>query len=213
MPITVSVQIDSSGLGQLLGDYPKRAGQAIVGGLREIGDLTKTRLRAQVQASGLGVRLGNTWQLQVYENQLLNATALVYSKAPKLMGVYSKGAIIKPQGGRKSLAIRTRDCPAKGTDGKSCMPRNFPVGRLGPLRYVPPLGGRRYGMLVINNAKLGSKSVRAASASALARGTGLVTVPMFVLIPFTTVRKRLDLDLVAGQATAQLPGAIVARLS
>ena len=48
-----------------------------------------------------------------------------------------------------------------------------------------------------------------ASASALRTGRGLVTVPMFILVPQVTVRKRLEVAGAAERWVSRLPSLVV----
>lgn len=48
-----------------------------------------------------------------------------------------------------------------------------------------------------------------ASATALRTGRGLASVPMFILVPQVTIRKRLDVNGAANKWLAALPGLVV----
>ena len=161
--------------------------RAVSDGTREAGRGLKTELRGQVANAGLGQRLANSWRDKHYPNQKLDAASLVYTKAPQIIRAFDEGAVIRSRRGR-FLAIPTENAPRKGTDGRRISPSTFPEHRFGPLRFVPRPSGPS--LLVVDGlrASLSRKSgelrgFRRASDRARARGDGLTTVVMFLLVP------------------------------
>jgi hypothetical protein len=168
----------------------------------------KNELRAQVITAGLGARLAGTWQGRRYPQAKASAdaSAYVWSKAPKLIDAFDRGATIKSKEGFY-LAIPT---PAAGTTGITAGGRRQRVTpeswtrRTGvDLRFVYRRG--RPSLLVADDARL-SKSGLARSATRRDKNSGpylrlkgRVTVVIFILVPQVTLQKRLDLEPVANK--------------
>ncbi|MGE0155188.1 MAG: DUF6441 family protein, partial [Reyranellaceae bacterium] len=79
----------------------------------------KQRLRQDVQASGLGRRLANTWQSKLYPaggKRTLSPAGYVFSKAPMIINAFSQGVTINSTKGGW-LAIPTGAAPRKGGRG------------------------------------------------------------------------------------------------
>jgi hypothetical protein len=183
--------------------------QAVASGTRDAGRSLKTELRRQVASAGLSQRLANSWRDKHYPNQKLDAASLVYTKAPQIIRAFDEGAVIRSGRGR-FLAIPTENAPGKGTDGNRISPRTFPEHRFGPLRFVSrPSGPSRLvvdGLRASLSHKTGElRGFRRATDRARARGDGLTTVVMFLLVPQGKLRKRLDVTRAAERWSAQLP--------
>ncbi|MEG3637615.1 DUF6441 family protein [Magnetococcus sp. PR-3] len=164
-----------------------RIKHSVTTGTKEAGQGLKTELRQQVVAAGLGVRLSRSWRNRTYPNQGTNAASLVWSKAPKIMRTFDRGAVIKGKDGLW-LAIPTPAAPKRGTDGKRVHPGNFPEGRYGPLRFVYRKG--KPSLLVVDgvriSAKTGRVGRRAKGGSYTKSGrlkSGITTVVMFIMVP------------------------------
>jgi hypothetical protein len=189
---------------------------AVAAGTRDAGRGLRTELRRQVTSAGLGQRLANSWRDRHYPNQRLDAASLVYSKAPQIIRAFDEGATIRSKRGR-FLAIPTENAPRKGTDRRRISPRTFPEHRFGPLRFVPRQSGPS--LLVVDglrasfSRKTGQlRGFRRATAAARARGDGLATVVMFLLVPQVKLRKRLDVARAAERWSGQLPALIEQQL-
>jgi hypothetical protein len=185
---------------------------AVAAGTREAGRGLKTELRRQVTSAGLGQRLANSWRDKHYPNQKLDAASLVYTKAPQIIRAFDEGAVIRSRRGR-FLAIPAENAPRKGTDGKRIRPSTFPEHRFGPLRFVPRPGGPS--LLVVDGlrASFSRKSgelrgFRRATERVQARGEGLTTVVMFLLVPQVKLPKQLDVARAAERWSAQLSALI-----
>jgi Family of unknown function (DUF6441) len=190
--------------------------RAVATGTREAGQGLKTELRRQVTRARLGPRLANSWRDKHYPNQKLNAASLVYTKAPQIIRVFDEGALIRSRRGR-FLAIPTENAPRRGTDGRRISPSTFPEHRFGPLRFVPRQSGPS--LLVVDglrasfSRKTGElRGFRRATDRARARGDGLTTVVMFLLVPQVKLRKRLDVARAAERWSGQLPALIEQQL-
>jgi hypothetical protein len=190
--------------------------RAVAAGTRDAGRGLKTELRRQAVSAGLGQRLANSWRDKHYPNQKLDAASLIYTKAPQIIRAFDEGAIIRSRRGR-FLAIPTENAPKKGTDGRRISPSTFPEHRLGPLRFVQRPSGPS--LLVVDGlrASFSRKSgelrgFRRATDRARARGDGLATVVMFLLLPQVKLSKRLEVARAAEHWSAQLPALIEQQL-
>jgi hypothetical protein len=196
----------SGSLEDLLAAELRGAERAVTTGVRRATDGLKAELRGQITGAGLGEKLARTWRGEVFPKgrQSLGAAGLVWSKAPGIVRAYEEGAVIRSKAGL-FLAIPT---PAAGRhgDGRRKITPGLWEQRTGlRLRFVyrqgaPSLlvaelrarGGRRGGFSV-------------PTASTLRSGNRLATVPIFVLVPQVTVRKRLDVAGAARKWIARLP--------
>jgi hypothetical protein len=190
--------------------------RAVAAGTRDAGRGLKTELRRQAGSAGLGQRLANSWRDKHYPNQKLDAASLVYTKAPQIIRAFDEGAVIRSRRGR-FLAIPTENAPRKGTDGKRIRPSTFPEHRFGPLRFVPRRSGPS--LLVVEDLrasvsrKTGQlRGFRRATDRVRARGDGLATVVMFLLVRQVKLPKRLDVARAAERWSGQLPALIEQQL-
>jgi Family of unknown function (DUF6441) len=190
--------------------------RAVATGTRDGGRGLRTELRRQVTSAGLGQRLANSWRDRHYPNQRLDAASLVYTKAPQIIRAFDEGAVIRSKRGR-FLAIPTENAPKKGTDGKRISPSTFPEHRFGSLRFVPRSGGPSLFVIDGLRASFSRKSgelrgFRRATDRARARGDGLTTVVMFLLVPQVKLPKRLEVTRAAEHWSARLPALIEQQL-
>jgi len=183
-----------------------RAGErAVSQAVSEAGNSVKSSWRAQITGAGLGQRLANTIRSEQFPKgrPSLSAAAVVWSKAPVIIGAHDTGPLIRSRNGFW-LAIPT---PAAGKSSRG--------GRITPgewerrsglrLRFVY----RRTGpSLLVAEGRLNARGRAVASRSRT--GRGMTTVPIFLLVPQVQLRKRLDLARDAARAQEAIPGAIVA---
>ncbi|MBF0354964.1 MAG: hypothetical protein HQL43_07000 [Alphaproteobacteria bacterium] len=198
-------------LRKFLAEELKAGEAAVTAGIREATEGLKLDLRQQIIGAGLGQRLANTWRGEVYPKgqNSLRAAGFIFSKAPNIVRAYEEGAVIRSKNGTW-LAIPT---PAAGKygDGRQKMTPGLWERMHGArLKFVY----RRRGpsLLVAENqrARTGKRGGFAkASAGSLRTGRGLATVPMFILVPQVSIRKRLDVVGAAEKWLAALPGLVV----
>lgn len=183
-----------------------RAGEkAVTTAMREAGTGLKSAWRAQITGAGLGARLARTIRSEQFPEgrPSLNAAALVWLKAPVIVGAHDTGPLIRSKNGFW-LAIPT---PAAG--------KSLRGGRITPgewerrtglrLRFVY----RRTGpSLLVAEGRLNKKGRAVASRSKT--GRGLATVPIFLLVPQVRLPKRLDLARDAERVRDAVPRLIVA---
>ncbi len=189
------------------------AERAVTVGIRAATDGLKTELRGQITGAGLGARLANTWRGEIYpkSGQSIGAAGYVWSKAPGLVRLYAQGAIIRSKRGL-FLAIPTAAAGRFGDARQKITPGVWERIHGMRLRFVYRRGSPS--LLVADNARL-TKRGRAAANIGRRRGdpftrlSGRTTVPLFILVPQVTVRKRLDIDGAAQKWIAALPRLVV----
>jgi hypothetical protein len=179
--------------------------KAVTAAMREAGTELKTAWRAQITGAGLGRRLANSIRSQTYprSGESLAAAALVWSKAPEIIGAHDTGPLIRSKTGFW-LAI---PLPAAGKSarGGRITPGEWERRRGLRLQFVY----RRTGpSLLVAEGRLNTKGQAVVSRSKT--GRGVVTAPIFLLVPQVKLPKRLDLARDAERAQDVLPGLIVA---
>jgi len=183
-----------------------RAGEkAVTAAMREAGTELKTAWRGQITGAGLGRRLANSIRSQTYpkSGESLNATALVWSKAPVIVGAHDTGPLIRSRDGFW-MAIPT-EAAGRGLRGGRITPGEWERRRGLRLRFVYR---RRGPSLLVAEGRLNTKGLAVASRSKTGRGK--VTAPIFLLVPQVKLPKRLDLARDADRALDSVPGLIVA---
>ena len=179
--------------------------RAVSAAIREAGTGLKDAWRAQITGAGLGARLARTIRSEQFPKgkPSLSAAALVWSKAPVIIGAHDTGPLIRSKNGFW-LAI---PLPAAG--------KSLRGGRITPgewerrsglrLRFVYRRAGPS---LLVAEGRLNTKGRAVASRSKTGRGA--TTVPIFLLVPQVKLPKRLDLARDANRALDSVPGLIVA---
>jgi hypothetical protein len=200
-------------LNELLKAEIRDAERAVTNGIREATDGLKTELRGQITGAGLGTRLANTWRGEVYPKgqPSIGAAGFVWSKAPGLVRMYAEGAVIRSKQGL-FLAIPTPAAGKYGDARQKITPGAWERIHGLPLRFVYRRGAAS--LLVADNARLSKRGRAAANigrrqGDAFTRLSGRTTVPLFILVPQVTVRKRLDVDGAAQKWIRALPRLVV----
>jgi hypothetical protein len=198
-------------LGRIMAAEIKAAEQAVTKGVGEAGDGLKAELRAQITNAGLGPRLARTWRSESYPKgqNSISAAGLVWSKAPGIIRVYENGATIRSTKGF-FLAIPTAAAGRLGDGGRKITPGAWERRTGQRLRFVYRRNAPSLLVADDMRARTGKRGGFArGSAAALRSGRGLVTVPIFILVPQVTVRKRLDVAGAAARWQERLPGLVV----
>jgi hypothetical protein len=174
------------------------AERAVTGGICEATTGLKTELRGQITGAGLGSRLANTWRGEVYpkDQPSIGAAGYVWSKAPGIVRLYAEGAVIRSKHGLY-LAIPTPAAGKYGDNRRKITPGSWERIHGLRLRFVYRRG--RPSLLVADNARLtkrgrASANIGRRKGSAFTRLSDRTTVPVFILVPQVTVKKRLDVD-------------------
>ena len=183
----------------------KAGEKAVSAAMREAGTDLKSAWRGQIAQAGLGRRLANSIRSQTYPKagESLKAAALVWSKAPVIVGAHDTGPLIRSKDGFW-LAIPTT-AAGKGLKGGRITPGEWERRRGLRLRFV---FRRRGPSLLVADGRLNSRGLGVASRSKTGRGKS--TVPIFLLVPQVKLAKRLDLARDAERAQAAVPRLIVA---
>jgi hypothetical protein len=184
----------------------KAGEKAVSAAMREAGTGLKSAWRSQITQAGLGTRLANSIRSASFpkSGESLNAAALVWSNAPVIVGAHNAGPLIRSKNGFW-LAIPT---PAAG--------KSIRGGRITPSEWERRTGlrlrfiyRRRGPSLLVAVGRLNTKGRAVASKSKT--GRGVVTAPIFLLVPQVKLRKRLDLARDAERAVDGVPGLIAAK--
>lgn len=180
--------------------------RAVTAAMREAGTGLKGAWRAQINGAGLGTRLANSIRLASFPKagESLDAAALVWSKAPVIIGAHDTGPLIRSKDGFW-LAIPTA-AAGKSTKGGRITPSEWERRTGLRLRFIYR---RRGPSLLVAEGRLNTKGRAVASKSRT--GRGVATVPIFLLVPQVKLKKRLDLARDADRAHKAVPGLIVAK--
>ena len=180
--------------------------RAVTAAMREAGSGLKAAWRGQIAGAGLGSRLTNSIRLASFpkSGDSLNAAALVWSKAPVIIGAHDTGPLIRSKDGFW-LAIPT-PAAGKSARGGRTTPGEWERRSGLRLRFIYR---RRGPSMLVAEGRLNSKGRAMGSRSKT--GRGLTTVPIFLLVPQVELRKRLDLARDAERAVDGVPGLIVAK--
>ena len=127
--------------------------RAVTAAVREAGTGLKLGWRGQITGAGLGPRLANSIRSEVFPKAgaSLNAAAVVWSKAPVIIGAHDAGPLIRAKNGLW-LAIPT-PAAGKALGGRRITPAawerktglrlRFVYRRTGPSLLVAPTGRTR----------------------------------------------------------------------
>jgi hypothetical protein len=191
----------------------RNAERAVTAGVRAATDGLKTELRRQITGAGLGNRLANTWRGEVYPKtgQSIGAAGYVWSKAPGIVRLYAEGAVIRSKKGL-FLAIPIPAAGRYADARQKITPGSWERIHGQRLRFVYRRGAPS--LLVVDNARLTGRGRAVANTgrrqgAAFTRLAGRTTVPLFILVPQVTVKKRLDVDGAAQKWTRALPRLVV----
>jgi len=172
--------------------------------MAEAGAGLKSAWRTQITGAGLGKRLANSIRNQTYPKgrNSLDAAALVWSKAPVIIGAHDTGPLIRAKNG-SWLAIPT-PAAGKSARGGRATPGEWERRTGLRLRFV---FRRRGPSLLVAEGRLNSQGRAVASKSKT--GRGVATVPIFLMVHQVKLPKRLNLARDAERASAAIPGSIV----
>jgi hypothetical protein len=191
----------------------RRAARAVTAGVGAATLGLKSELRRQITAAGMGERLARTWRSEVYPKgrQSIGAAGYVWSKAPGLVRLYAQGAVIRSRRGLY-LAIPAPAAGKYGDARKKITPGDWERIHGMRLQFVYRPNGPS--LLVANNARLTARGRAVANIGRrgghpFTRLAGRTTVPVFILVPQVTVRKRLDVAGAARKWLAALPALVV----
>jgi len=180
---------------------------AVSRGMQAASSGLKAAWRRQVESAGLGSRLARTIRSEVYPKRKpsSSAAALIWTRAPKLIGAFDRGATIKSKDGFW-LAIPTEAAGQRGLGRARVTPGGWEQRTGIRLRFVyrSPLPS----LLVADDARMSTRGRAAMNRRRRRRDgirTGSMTIPIFILVPQVKLRKRLDLARDAETWAARLP--------
>ena len=177
------------------------------------GRAVKRAWRRQITGVGLGRRLANTIRARRFPEGTvsMDAAALIWSKAPEIVGAHEEGSLIRSRDGFW-LAIPV-DRVAKRMRrprGARITPHIWEERTGRRLRFVYRKG--RFPLLVDDGtARVRRTSDPLGFKASRRRFRKNVTIPIFVLVPQVKLPKRLDLTGEAERVAARVPGMIVER--
>ena len=179
--------------------------RAVSSAMKEAGAGLKSDWRGQILGAGLGTRLARTIRSAVYPKGMnsLNAATMVWTNAPKPIGAFEQGALIRSKDGFY-LAIPTPAAGVKGVGNKRITPGGWEQRTGLRLRFVYRRGAPS---LLVAESRLTNKGRAVRSRSKTGRGVS--TVPIFILVPQVNLRKRLDLARDGESWANRVPGLIV----
>ncbi len=194
-------------ISQIMQDETQLGKLAVSAAMRSVARDVQLDWRAQIVAAGLGARLGNSIRSKVYPEgkPSLNAAALVFTNADKIIAPNETGALIRSQNGFW-LAI---PLTAAGKSARR--------GRISPGEWESRTGRKlafvyRAGRsaLLVDTGKVAdrARTMGRDGFSRAARGSKGRSVPMFVLVPQVRLPKRLSLlsksQTIAGSVPARI---------
>jgi hypothetical protein len=187
MRLTIDIRPD---LAALMAAEIAAGERAVTAAMREASLGLKLGWRGQITGAGLGARLANSIRSEVFPKAgvSLNAAAVVWSKAPVIIGAHDAGPLIRSRNGLW-LAIPT---PAAGK-------------ALGGRRITPVGWERKTGLRLRFVPRRSGASLLVAPAA-----PGRPSAPIFLLVPQVKLPKRLDLARDAERAHDAVSGLIVA---
>jgi len=194
----------SPNLAAIIAAEIKAGEKAVTAAMRAAGTQLKSDWRGQITQAGLGRRVGNSIRNQTYPKagESLDAAALVWSKAPVIIGAHDTGPLIRSKNGFW-LAIPT-EAAGKGARGGRITPGEWERRRGLRLRFVYR---KRGPSLLVAEGRLNTTGQAVVSRSKTGRGK--VTAPIFLLVPQVKLPKRLNLDRDAKRALDSVPGLIM----
>ena len=164
--------------------------RAVTAAVREAGAGLKLGWRGQITGAGLGARLANSIRSEVFPKAgaSLNAAAVVWSKAPVIIGAHDAGPLIRARNGLW-LAIPT---PAAG---KALGGRRDHAGGMGAEDRAAGCG-----------SSIGGPGRACSWRRRSPRGKTVAAAPVFLLVPQVKLPKRLDLARDAERHTTRCRG-------
>jgi hypothetical protein len=192
------------------------------GAMSEVTAGLKAELREQVQAAGLGGKVGNTWRGVTYPvggRASLSPAAFVFSKAPKIVDAFERAPTIRTINGKKYLAIPTANVPRLGTRGHPRMtPAEVETAFNQDLKFARTGNGRLIAYVDAGGSASGVRRLSGKQLGRLYRSKGKespmrhVQVVMFILTPTAKMPKRLNVDEAAAHWADQVPSILERRL-
>ncbi len=184
--------------------------QGVTKGMRRAGIELQRDWRDQIRAANLGRKLAGTIRRRSYPEQgvSMKAAVLVWSKAPDIVSAHDAGATIRSADGFW-LSIPL-PAAGRGRFGRRLTPGEYEQRTGQRLRLVYRPG--KPGLLVADDARITRRGLARRKGGRRRKDgilTGAQTVPVFLLVPQVSLRKKLDLASGAARVANRLPGLIL----
>jgi Family of unknown function (DUF6441) len=205
--LDLTVEVRGS-VNDILTEQRRNGARSVTRVMAATAQTIKGAWRGEITGAGLGTRLANTVRAQAYPQSgfSMNAAALVWTRASKIVGAFERGATIRAKDGLW-LAIPLAGAMKSGRGGR-ITPNDWESRTGRALRFVYRPG--RAALLVDDGrVKRGARILGRDGFSKAARGFKNRTVPIFALVPQVTLRKRLNLYTTALRLANDLPQRIV----
>jgi hypothetical protein len=205
--VKITVKVEGN-LKDLMASEYLAGERAVTGAMRAASARLKANWRGQVSAA-LGSRLGGAVRGQAYpaSGESMKAAALVYTKAPKIIDAFEKGAIIRAQSGIW-LAIPL-PAAGKGSRRGRITPGEWEQRTGRRLRFVYRRG--RTGLLVDEGRVSRDRILDRNGFSKRTTSFRNRTVPIFALVRQVKLPKRLNLYAAAEPVASGVVSDIIAR--
>lgn len=192
-------------LSKMIKEEIDKGERAASSGMATATEGLKGELRDQITGAGLGKRLANTWRSKTYpaDRKSLKPAGFIWSKAPEIVSAHAEGATIRAHRTR-FLAI---PLPAAGkrTGRGKITPADWERAHGQRLQFIYRRRGNS--LLVATNARL-TKAGKAVARKA--KGAAKYSVPIFVLVPQVTLRRRMDIDHAVDKWGGKIPSLVAA---
>jgi|GEM_PF-84968 len=209
MRITAALSGD---LNKIMLQERRDAAIGVTKGITEATVGLKNDLRRHTELAGLGRRLPKTWRSKIFptgQKKSTGAAGFVFSKAPKLLTVFSQNNVIKARR-KKFLALPTENVPLETVRGGAKRP--IPALRwnssgaessFGPLHLVSRRG--KTPVLIANLiSNVAGTRARFGTEKQRARGRRRVSVIMYVLVKTVRLPRKINIDNLAEKWADQI---------
>ena len=180
---------------------------AVSRGMAAGGLTLKNLLRQQVILSHLGEKLANSIRLENYPKgqPSLGATALVYSKAPKLIRAFDEGPTITAKGGFWLAIGLPVIAHMRGEKGRKITPKEWEEKTGKRLTFIYRKGRSA---LLVDTGKVVKFAYFNKAGDHKRRRPGRIKkdpIPIFALVPRVRLYRRLHVELAAQGVLSSLP--------
>lgn len=211
MRIKIEVEGD---IKEILQDKRRAIGFATTVAMKGAALSLKTAWRAQVVAAGLGAGVANSVRNIDYPETGFSyePSSLVYSKAPKILEAFDRGALIRANNGIW-LAIPTPEA-GRGKRGMRITPAMWTAMNGRKLRFVNPPSAKT-AFLVADDLRFNSRGLAKANRGRRRQDgilTGSQSAVIFTLIRQAKLPKKLNLNSAKKQVEARLPGIVISNI-
>lgn len=182
--------------------------RAVTRGMARAAREIQSDWRSQISGSGLGRRVANSVRSAAYPkgDVSMNAAALIWTRAPKIVAAHNEGALIRSADGFW-LAIPL-PAAGRGRGGKRTTPKDWEQRTGRSLQFIYRKG--RSALLVDQGRYLNRKLADPVKWKSTRRVRGAnKSIPIFVLVPQARLKKKFDLQSSAMRIAARVPGWIV----